>query len=304
MSFDNSNIRQPLIDSANDRHRKLDNSRSKYYSSFIYDYFSHSYGIAFFIEERRKHFVALDSAVFRTLAYLVPNVNPIIENIKGNTIIDIDNLTYLKIGSTLPIKSRHYRDALKHMQKDSPNLPSKIDSLSNDINIHNEKVDNLFLLIRSLITDSSKKSTNPLLSSSYKMSIENILSIFLRFWKEATLNHNTVREIQYDVEYRINSGKFKFDNNSGLLRLNDILVAEEKDNELVEIQSRLLKLIKNEAILSSYLELNKSKMDINKKMIEIQEIAKEISDDIQNNKYTQKAECCPTILKLIRNYFF
>ena len=71
-----------------------------------------------------------------------------------------------------------------------------------------------------------------------------------------------------------------------------------------EIQSRLIKLIKNEMILSSYLELNKSKTDINKKMLEIQEIAKEISDDIENDKYAQKAKCCPTFLKLIRNYFF
>ena len=39
-------------------------------------------------------------------------------------------------------------------------------------------------------------------------------------------------------------------------------------------------------------------------MIEIQEIAKEIFDDIRNIKYTQKAKCCPTILRLIRNYFF
>jgi hypothetical protein len=39
-------------------------------------------------------------------------------------------------------------------------------------------------------------------------------------------------------------------------------------------------------------------------MIEIQEIAKEISDDIRNNKYTQKAKCGPTILRFIRNYFF
>ena len=44
--------------------------------------------------------------------------------------------------------------------------------------------------------------------------------------------------------------------------------------------------------------------EINKKMIEIQEIAKEISDDTINDKYSQKAKCCPTFLKLVRNYFF
>ena len=89
MSFDNSNIRQPVIESSNVRNRKLDNCRSEYDFSFVYDYFSHSYGIAFFIGERRNHFLALDSAVFQPLASLMPNVNPIIENVDTHTIIAI-----------------------------------------------------------------------------------------------------------------------------------------------------------------------------------------------------------------------
>jgi hypothetical protein len=236
--------------------------------------------------------------------FLLVKEENIINNNGSNSITVINDLSYLKIGSYLPINSRHYRDALKHMQKDSPNLPSKINLLATDIKIHNEKVDNLFFFIRSSITDSSKKSTTPLLSSSYKISIENIQSFVLNLWKEITPNHNTVRDLKHDIENVINSDKFKFENKTGLLRLNGIHVADGSDNELVEIQSNLIKIIKKEEILSSYLELNKSKSEINKKMMDIQEIAKEISDDIQNGKYSQKAKCCPTFLKLVRNYFF
>ena len=58
------------------------------------------------------------SAVFHPLASLIHKMNPIIGNNNHNTIRDIKNISYLKIGSILPINSRHYPDALKHMKKD------------------------------------------------------------------------------------------------------------------------------------------------------------------------------------------
>ena len=56
----------------------------------------------------------------------------------------------------------------------------------------------------------------------------------------------------------------KFERKSGFLRLNGIHMTEGNYNDLVEIQSNWIKIIKNEDILSSYLELNKIISEIKK----------------------------------------
>ena len=76
--------------------------------------------------------------------------------------------------------------------------------------------------------------------------------------KQVRLNRFTVKDIQDNLENLINSNEFIFGNASGLLRLNGIRVAEGNNNEIPEIESRLIKIIKNENIINYHLELNKS----------------------------------------------
>jgi hypothetical protein len=193
----------------------------------FYDYSSSDYGITFFIKERKRHYFNLITFVFRHLSTLSSG--------------DIDNSSSslfdrLRLTLYIATDSGYYGSAKQHMLKYSPNLPAQIDSLVNNIGIHNQNVENLRALVDDTINQAFRKPSNPTIPQYYNYSFDNVRDIVLGVWNLVIMNQNNSDNNLSIIENRITNHihdkkKFEFDESDDILRLNTLLIGEGNDDK-------------------------------------------------------------------------
>lgn len=279
MSFDNSNIRPTLIDSSNGRRRKLDNCSSESDFSWFYNYFGNDYGIAFFINERRKHYRNLNNEIFKPLSQL--NLNKKISY--SNSLFD-----YVKYSIHNVKTSLFYRDSLKHLVEDRPNfnLDSKLDNLKETLENHNKEVESLEKEIPQIIKNKFRISFPTITVRQYpytKSNIEPLLkNRFEQFYNNSTsdkiidnINTYSTKETYKEVNFE-----------NGIIRIGGIRIAEDeslKETDVEQYIKILDELIKDDFIANKLKNIKESNENLD---LQINEIKQEITPIIESIERT------------------
>lgn len=138
--------------------------------------------------QREDHYIRLDQHVFRPFSSLVASA-PTSTVLNGRKMFRELRLTY----NLDPIRnSRFYPDALKHLQKDYPNLEEdikrlekEISKLNNDVETHQQKIEEIVLKKLSALVTVAKEF--PVQENS--VFLPNVLTILEGYWSVILYTH-------------------------------------------------------------------------------------------------------------------
>ena len=204
--------------------------------------------------------------------------------------------------------SLFYKYSLKHLREDRPNfnLDLKLDNLKETLENHNKKVESLEKEIPQIIQNKFKTSYSTLTGRYYpyiESSINSLLkNIFEKYYKNNT-SDNIIENInKYSSKETYN---ITFENE--IIRFDGLRIAEHNsltENDKDQYIEIMDKLIKDDFISNKLKNLKESNENLDLQINEIKQEITPIVETIDRELYETKAKCCPTILRLIRNYFF
>jgi len=256
--------------------------------------------MAFFIKERRKHYRNLNNEIFKPLSQLNLNKKPSY----SNSLFDYAKYCIHNVKTSL-----FYKYSLQHLSEDRPNfsLDLQLDNLKESLENHNEEVESLEKEIPQIIQNKFKISYQSLTGRQYPY-IESSINSILKNGFEKYYNTSTSDKIVHNINTYSSKETYKnITCNNGIIRFNGSRIAEHyslTENDIEPYIEIMDNLIKDDYISNKLKNLkeNKEKLDL-----QINEIMQEITplvESIDRELYGTKVKCCPTVLKLIRNYFF
>jgi len=302
VNFDNSNIIDKVSNASNVRflhsHNNINDSERDF--SCGDSWFSDDYGIFFFIKERRKHYNNLNNEILKPLTQL--NLNKKLSY--SETLFDYAKYSIGNVKDLLL-----YKYALKHLSIDRPNfdLDFKLENLKQSLENHNEKVENLEKEIPQIIKNKFRISYSTLRGRQYPYTESSINSILKNRFKQYYDNSTSDKIIDNINTYSTKETYKEKNFANGIVRIGGIRIAEdysltENDGEqYIEIMD---KLVKNESISNKLKEIKESNENLELEINEVKQEINQIVEAIDRDLYDTKANCCPTFLRVIRNYFF
>jgi len=300
---DNNNIFQNISNSSNvgyslHNHNNINDNERNF--SCSYYRFSISYSMAFFFEERRKHYRNMKNEIFKPLSQLNLNKKPSY----SQSLFDYARYSIHDVKTSL-----FYKYALEHLTKDRPNfnLDLKLSNFKESLENHNEEVESLEKEIPLIIQKKFRISYQTLTGRQYSFiesSINYILkNRFERFYTTSKsdkiveeINTYSTKETYKNITYQ--NGIIKFD---GLRIAENNNLTENDIEQYIEIMD---KLIKDDFISNKLKKFKQSNENLDLQINEIKQEITPIVETIDRELYETKAKCCPTVLRLIRNYFF
>jgi hypothetical protein len=312
LSYYNKYNKKLVNDDNNDQRYSRDSSFG-FDSSFsnIHDNIGLSYGLTFFLKERKKHYKKLNDVVFRPLS-LLTNIN------NGYNLLDSLKIGIL-IDESIPMDYIVYRDAMLHLKEDYPDLPEMIHNIKDKIHMHNSKVESLDKLIDRNIDNYAKQyyirptsqlfPKNNHIDYNYYQKKEVVKKVVTDSWNHIiiliknpidvqSINKMTDEYITKNIRFRKKSNPFELEIEPG------ITIAFGKDeNELDKIREFFINnILKNEDIIQELVCIINKKISLEKDIDYIRISANDISYAIDIDYYNKKVKCCPTAMKLLRNY--
>jgi hypothetical protein len=257
--------------------------------------FSFGYSIGFFINERKNHYTNLDRVVFSPLWHLSMQIQHAVR------------FETLRLGLSLPTSSIHYDNAQLHMLKNAPNLPNQIRQFSSDLITYNNDIHLFSESINQTIREAFRKPSDALVIRYYEYNVANVRDTAISAWNEIidpNINELLITQARLD-NYLSDVQKYAVDINrdSGILRVNALNIADGLYDDLQNIVAILSNnIIKNNTLFATLLSLVQRRTTLVGIANDIGSASQEISDMIQNESYTTKAKCCPTLWGLIEKY--
>jgi hypothetical protein len=89
-----------------------------------------------------------------------------------------------------PTESVHYPNARLHMLRDSPNLVTQIEQLTEDVKKHNQSVKEFRSLVNDTIHNAFRKPTLPTVSEYYNYNFSNLYDILIGIWNSIITGDN------------------------------------------------------------------------------------------------------------------
>lgn len=285
---DGSNTRHSLI---LDKQR-YNSFRSNNSSSNIHNYSGLSYGLSFFLDERRKHYKKLNKLIFSELISL-----------KNNGSNQFGLFEYLRL-KTCHLSTYAYKDAVLHLKKHNQDLPELIENVLQGINTHNSKVNELYEIILNHIDEYFlSQSDSPISRISFIP--DNIKTQALGIWYDSVksiTNITNIQEISKNIDKQVEKLPTENRADNTELYINSMIIGKGDKNSADRIRTSFITLLKNEEILKKLVYLVNRSPSLNKDVDYIVNNVKEISESIKQKYYNEKLSCCPSILKLLHKY--
>jgi hypothetical protein len=247
--------------------------------------------------ERKEHYEKLNLYVFGFLSNL--------KDLRERT----DGLNFLRFEATFPPSSVLYQDAEKHLEIDHTGLANRITSLSNDMIKHNLEVDNLLESLDNLFDQSFVKNPNALfdIEKMYQTEKDNIKRITIDRWRSLfyslsnySENRTTSQVLEEDIRKNV---RIKFTNKQIIVEPGITIAYASNETEYLNFRNIFIdEVLKNHDVLEKISKLKERKLLLIKEAQSISYIAGKIVNSITTGNYKTKAECCPTLWRLFRNY--
>jgi hypothetical protein len=207
------------------------------------------------------------------------------------------------------LKLNYSKYCIIHLSKDKPdfNLDLKLEDLKQLIENHNEEVERLEREIPRIIQNKFRVSFQAPTGRKYPYHELHIKNTLKNRFENYYTNYTSDKIIDNINKYSTKETYNTISCNNGIIRFNGMIIAEDNNLTETDIQNYIEimdKLVKDEFLSNNLKELKESKKNIDLQINEIKQEITPIVEAIDKEIYDTKAKCCPTFLRMIRNYFF
>lgn len=246
-------------------------------------------GLAFFIEERRKHYRLLSEHIFKPLSERKGLSNII------QSFFDDLRFTY----DIVDIEQAHYyADGLKHLNVDHQYLIDDTKEIQESSKTHNATVKG----VRNEVYDLVKSKVDALGLHIEKTGIFDLLS---NQWSLILYSVNDSKPLQEVLsECKPLEGFGEKTEPKDSIRLGSFWMGEGSADKKESLIGLLRQLIVDVSIVDKLVQLKNQQSKLEEKNNSIRDALKKTIEDIDVDRYKTMCNCCPTIWSLTKDYLF
>jgi len=249
-----------------------------------FGHFGRRRGLAFFIEERRKHYQRLNAEVFRVLA--------------GRFLVSAgqSGLNRLQYKMRIPYDSLLFESAVAHLEKDTKLRKRELLQLGTDVEKHNVQVERLRKVLRSLMEENlvgyDDNSNLPKNGTYISDACFQVLgTAYLDRLAGSSNTHFSVGQLRVQGNLLLSDGY-------GIAKL--------ATEQVADFTARLETILNDKRVIVEVDALRDLIKELNLEARESSIITEtdHIVAAIDREIYRTKTKCCPTMWKLARDYMF
>jgi hypothetical protein len=252
-------------------------------------------GLAFFIEERKRHYEQINDKMLKQLRDI---------RLEKSSFRPVGLLKEYRYSVSLPdSRSIFYAKAYLHIRRDDASAAEALRLLPYLLKGHDERVSSVEDKLIKRVQD--ELTSHQITYDKMENLWENLIHRLFGFWLSNIdlIKLGSQARLMERFESRF---RFTYDPTYEQLYVDmdgsGTPIWRGVEQESSNVVNSIRNTVADPAILTAFIELLGSKSAVEEHVNRVREVAAEISELIEGGDYTTVAECCPTIPKLIWSY--